>query len=157
AILNRSQQEAASVVIPPLASVTSRTNRIRAALVGIFEELSGRDVATADGSTKCLEMGVECLFQTNDTQALQSKVGLKITFRQLLGDESTLNALTQYVDNNMAPDAFAQASPAAPPVSASPIVAASPSQAIQLPLASSGEAATSGSAVERLVREQLQV
>ena len=59
----------------------------------IFEELSGMNLSQADGSTTFLEMGFDSLFLTQVTQSLQSKFGLKITFRQLLGDESSLGAL----------------------------------------------------------------
>ena len=45
------------------------------------------DLSGADGSTSFLEMGFDSLFLTQVTQALQTKFELKVTFRQLLGDE----------------------------------------------------------------------
>ena len=72
--------------------------RIRAALTEIFQELSGLSLAESDPSATFLEMGFDSLFLTQVTQSLQSKFGLKITFRQLLDQESTLEALAAYVD-----------------------------------------------------------
>ncbi|MGD0044750.1 MAG: aminotransferase class III-fold pyridoxal phosphate-dependent enzyme, partial [Isosphaeraceae bacterium] len=104
------------------------------------------------------------------TQSLQSKFGLKITFRQLLDQVSSLEALTAYVDAKLPPEAL----PAQPPrVSVAMAPAASPSleftngagheqpsapsSSIPDPglLASFSGAASSG--VEAIVREQLQL
>jgi acyl transferase domain-containing protein len=74
------------------ANAPSRTNRIRAILAELFEELSGVQISQADASTTFLEMGFDSLFLTQVTQGLQNKFNLKITFRQLLGDQSTLDA-----------------------------------------------------------------
>ena len=142
------------------ANAPSRTNRIRTILAEIFEELSGVQISQADGSTTFLEMGFDSLFLTQVTQALQNKFSLKITFRQLLGDQSSLDALTAYVDEKLPADAFAEPVPAAVP---SPSIAGmvAPSST------STGAGLTSGSATvdsafparspaERLVREQLE-
>jgi amino acid adenylation domain-containing protein len=142
------------------ANVVGRTNRIRTILAEVFEELSGVQISQADGSTTFLEMGFDSLFLTQVTQALQNKFNLKITFRQLLGDQSTLDALTAYVDDKLPAEALAQPVPAAV---ASPSIAgtATPSST------STGRGLTSGSAIvdsafpagspaERLVREQLE-
>ena len=76
------------------------------------------DLSAADGSTTFLEMGFDSLFLTQVTQALQNKFGLKITFRQLLGDQSTMNALAEYVDSQLPADVLAE--PATTPTAAAP-------------------------------------
>ena len=140
-------------------NVPSRANRIRAILAELFEELSGVQISQADGSTTFLEMGFDSLFLTQVTQGLQNKFGLKITFRQLLGDQSTLDALTAYVDEKLPADVLAEPAPA---VVSSDSAAVAP----QVPSGYAGSSQPAGSripdsvlpagSVERLVREQLE-
>ncbi len=141
----------------------NRVARISKALAEIFEDLSGVDVSSADSATTFLEMGFDSLFLTQVTQALQSKFGLKITFRQLLGDESTLNALAQYIDARLPADVFAEpVSAPAPPAAAVSPAPAQPDSIAQV-FASSADAARAPvtgaalqSAVERMMHEQIQ-
>jgi amino acid adenylation domain-containing protein len=144
-------------------AASPRPQRIQTLLTEIFEGLSGQDISTFDGTTTFLEMGFDSLFLTQVTQALQEKLNLKITFRQLLGDLSSLEALSAYVDEKLPPDAFAEpAQPAAPPPSAAAVAPSSFVQpaAFALPAAPatvpSGTAGLTESPVERLMREQLQ-
>jgi amino acid adenylation domain-containing protein len=145
------------------ANGTSRAARIRTMLTEIFEELSGMSLSQADGSTSFVEMGFDSLFLTQVTQSLQSKFGLKITFRQLLGDQSSLDALAEYVDSKLLPDVISE--PAPPAVVAAPAPAAVASAAplavrqvhvAAAPANDNGDSAMSESGVELLMREQLQ-
>jgi amino acid adenylation domain-containing protein len=88
-----------------------RSDRIRQDLVAIFRELSGVEFSEAEHSASFLEMGFDSLFLTQVAQALQAKFDLRITFRQLLDEESTLEALTVYIDGKLPSDAL----PALPP------------------------------------------
>ena len=130
-----------------------REARIRVALADIFEELSGIDLTEGDGATTFLELGLDSLFLTQVTQAVQTKLGLKLTFGQLLGDQSSLDALTAYAMDTLPADAFAEIAPqtaaAAPaaPIGGAAIGEASPAAPFE---------AASGSAVERLLHEQVQ-
>src|SRR6202023_1020423 len=110
----------------PVTGSSSRSTRIRAALAETFEELSGIDLSTADSATTFLEMGFDSLFLTQVTQALQSKFDVKITFRQLLGDQSTLAALAEFMEGRLAADAFAEPAAAQPTVEAPPVAPAEP-------------------------------
>ena len=147
----------------PVGNAPNRTARLRVMLAEIFEDLSGMDLSQADGSTTFLEMGFDSLFLTQVTQALQSKFGLKITFRQLLGDQGTLDALARYVASNLPanafpePDTVAETAQTVSSVAATitPAIAA-PSDFGALPAAGNGETAMSESPLERLLREQLQ-
>ena len=116
--INASSKEDAVSVNMKGAAVTeaapnagARSGRIRAALIEIFEELSGLDLSKADGSASFLEMGFDSLFLTQVTQALQEKLDVKTTFRQLLGSELTLDALAQFVDGKMPAEKFAAPAP----------------------------------------------
>lgn len=96
----------------PEVSSSSRLTQITKTLTGIFEDLSGTDISNSDPATTFLEMGFDSLFLTQVTQALQSKFGLKITFRQLLGEQSSLGSLAQFMDANLPADMFADISAA---------------------------------------------
>jgi amino acid adenylation domain-containing protein len=106
-------------------------------------------------------MGFDSLFLTQVTQALHSKFGLKITFRQLLGDLSSLKSLSEFIDSQLPADAFAQEVPArrepVADLSANLNNVPETSSTMTQPSAlSSRPDSTPESAVERLMREQLQ-
>jgi amino acid adenylation domain-containing protein len=141
----------------PIASAgnLSRAARISKVLADIFEDLSGMDLSQVDGSATFLEMGFDSLFLTQVTQALQSKFGLKITFRQLLGDQSSINTLAEYIDANLPADSFSEPAPAPSPAS---IATQATQSAVGVPanLTGNGDASMSDSPMERLLRDQLQ-
>jgi len=133
-----------------------RRAKIVKILSEILEDLSGVDVSQADGATSFLEMGFDSLFLTQVTQALQGRFGLKITFRQLLADLSSMDALSEYIDKQLPADVLAEpvALPTAPPLPSVP--AAGPASAAGQAAANlHGDGAMPESSVERLMREQL--
>jgi amino acid adenylation domain-containing protein len=138
--------------------VDNRASDISAAIANIFEELSGEAPAAADAQTTFLEMGFDSLFLTQVAQKIQSQMKVKITFRQLLGDYSTIPALAKFLGEHM---------PAAPPVARPPApasavgaAAASPASARAAvparpaPVTMSADAPVAG--VEGIFRDQLQ-
>jgi amino acid adenylation domain-containing protein len=129
---------------PAATSAKPRKETIRTMLVEIFEELSGLDIAGEDPAASFLEVGFDSLFLTQVTQSLQSKFGIKITFRQLMDDLSTLDHLSAYVDAHIAPGLYEEAAPAA-------IAAPQPVAG----LAMSAVAAPAGSTMEELMKSQL--
>ena len=143
-------------------AAANRAGRIQSALVEMFSDLSGVDLAAADSATTFLELGFDSLFLTQVAQAVQEKFSVKTTFRQLLGDISSLAALTDYVAGRLPQDAYADPVPAAPaPAPTEPAaiaIAAVPAAATLLapsvqPVAAG---AVAEGAIERLMREQLQ-
>ena len=142
------------------APALDRCTRIRGLLAEIFEELSGTNLSSVDHSATFLDLGFDSLFLTQVTQSIQSKFGLKITFRQLLDQLSTLEALAAYVDSKLPADAL-PAAVEAPQTKAAGVAAASsagavapvaPSAAVRTVSASSVDAVTA----ERIVQQQLQ-
>jgi acyl transferase domain-containing protein/glutamate-1-semialdehyde aminotransferase len=134
---------------------------ISAMVSEIFADLSGVRIEPSDASSTFLEMGFDSLFLTQVTQALHSKFDLKITFRQLLGDLSSLKSLSEFIDRQLPADAFAQGVPARREPMADLAVTQNnvpetPSKTIQPPALSNRSDSTPESAVERLMREQLQ-
>jgi amino acid adenylation domain-containing protein len=145
------------------ANASNRVSRIRTILTDIFEELSGISLSQSDGSTSFVEMGFDSLFLTQVTQSLQSKFSLKITFRQLLGDQSSLDALAGYVDSKLPSNVLSEPTEPAVDRARAPaaVAAVVPLNMLQVPVAAAvtngnADSARSESAIERLMREQLQ-
>ena len=143
--------------LPTSPAESTRSLRLCNELKDIIEELSGTDLSEVEPGTTFLDIGFDSLFLTQVTQAIQGKYGLKITFRQLLDQESSVDALAAYIDDKLPPEAIpaAQPQPAAAPVGAAWAAPAAP-----LPIsenaAANGPAAGNASLAERIVRDQLQ-
>jgi amino acid adenylation domain-containing protein len=125
-------------------SADDHLTQLSAAIAGIFEELSGEKPAAADAQTTFLEMGYDSLFLTQVAQKIQSQMKVKITFRQLLGELSTIASLAAFLADKV-PKVAAPAAPAAPvrtDAASGPVFASAPG--------------TTPSGVEGIFRDQLQ-
>jgi amino acid adenylation domain-containing protein len=145
--LPMSQSLPQSTTVQPTPQGKPRKDKIRTMLVEIFEELSGLDISGEDTEASFLEIGFDSLFLTQVTQSLQSKFGIKITFRQLMEDLSTLEALSLYIDGHVAPGVYEEAAPA-------PAAVAQPTAAVAVPM-NLAPAAGGGTAMEELMKSQL--
>ncbi len=126
--------------------------QIRSRLASIFEDLSGLDIAAMDPATPFLELGFDSLFLTQVSQQLLSAFGLKVTFRQLLEEESSLAALTSYVAERV-PAAISGETTSEPGAVASrlpPQIAADPG-----PPSSRITASAGASDIERILSSQV--
>ncbi len=120
-----------------------RKERIIGKLANTFAELSGMEATEIDPAATFLELGFDSLFLTQVSQSLQSGFGVKITFRQLLDQLSSIEALATYMDERLPPEQMAEPAPVAPvaPVATAPTITATPA---------------AGSGIEQILREQLQ-
>ncbi len=84
----------------------TRKARILSRLECIFEDLSGLRLGDAASGVTFLEFGFDSLFLTQVSQMLHAEFGLKITFRQLLDQLATLDALAAYLDEKLPPQAL---------------------------------------------------
>jgi amino acid adenylation domain-containing protein len=151
----------------------SRVEELSAAIAAILENLSGTAPSSTTANISFLEMGYDSLFLTQVAQKIQSQMKVKITFRQLLAQYSTIPALAGFLAEKVpasvvparangaaggagavAPAAVAASAPA---VSSAPLQAAVSatirSTASAMP-AIGGGANVSG--IEGLFRDQLQ-
>lgn len=140
-----------------MSEPSNHETTLKVAIAAIFEDLSGLDISSMDAATGFLEMGFDSLFLTQVSQALQSKFGFKITFRQLLDQQSTLETLAVYVAARVS---TATPAPANAPASTEIAqVAAAPPQASIPHLANGAHPAAPVSNVdgslERLLKDQL--
>ncbi|MDE1175197.1 MAG: amino acid adenylation domain-containing protein [Edaphobacter sp.] len=142
-----------------------RSSFLCGVIAEIFEELSGLTISEAEQDASFLELGFDSLFLTQASQALQSKFGIKITFRQLLGDVSSLTALAAFVDQQLPAGSFESPAETAAEIpmekTGSQIAAsasvAQPALAQPAYLINPAPLTSGGSGLEQLMRDQLQV
>ncbi len=98
---------------PPVMSTANRLPDIQTRLRGLVMELSG--LAVSDDKATFTELGFDSLFLTQASQAILSRFGVRVTFRQMLGDLGSVDALARHLDANMPASALpAPGAPAAP-------------------------------------------
>jgi amino acid adenylation domain-containing protein len=139
-----SEAEAPTPVVPPAVPVPSsppamsRISDLSARLRAVVHELSG--VAVSDDAATFTELGFDSLFLTQASQAIQSRFGVKITFRQMLGELSSVAAIAAHLDREM---------PAEAPTTTPVVVPAAAPAAAAMP--------AGGSAIEQLMANQIQL
>ncbi len=82
-------------------------------LKALVSELSDLELSSTQATTSFVELGLDSLFLTQFTQALRKKYGIKITFRQIMGEFGTFAALARHISAASTP-ASAQPVPALP-------------------------------------------
>ena len=104
------------ILIPPAVSPvagssedSSRNTRLRAEIARVFADLSGIETTPEEAEYQFLELGFDSLFLTQATSSLQKKFGVKLTFRQLMEQYSTIADLAAHLDETLPSDAFADA------------------------------------------------
>jgi amino acid adenylation domain-containing protein len=134
-------------------NMPDRNVRLQPIVAAVFTELSGIEITPDQMDHQFLELGLDSLFLTQATQSLQKKFGVKLTFRQIMEQYSTIASLANYLDTVLPADAFS----AMPSQSAIPAAVQSPSAVASLPPGNVSSVPVGGSAVERLFSEQLAV
>jgi amino acid adenylation domain-containing protein len=126
--------------IPPVMSApVDRLPDLASKLRAIVLDLSG--VTVEDDAATFTELGFDSLFLTQASQAVQSRFGVKVTFRQMLGDLSSVTALAKHLDAEMPTDA--------PAITAPPVTVAA-SAPVPAPV-------SAGTAIEQLMANQIQL
>ncbi len=82
----------------------SRDNKTQAAILSILHDLSGSDLSQENADTSFLELGFDSLLLSQVAQDLQKRFGVKVSFRQLLGDLSSVTALAQFIGEKVPDD-----------------------------------------------------
>jgi len=152
--------------MPQASPASSRIGRIQSGVIDVVEKLSGMDLSDVDPQTGFLELGFDSLFLTQVSQELTNRFDVKVTFRQLLDQESSPSALAAHLDAKLPADALPAEAPS--PATAVPVAGGSvngtvngqvsafaPPAPTPIPIAEVIPAGTS--AVEAVMRTQLQV
>ncbi len=133
---------------PPPSAPVSRKQRLLRVLQEMIQELSGLPEAEVTPHATFLEMGFDSLFLTQANMGIQKRFGVKITFRRLLEELTTLDAVAGFLDVTLAPEAFPDTTPALAPGDAAAQPAIPVSGAL---LADAGQSAAA--VVDQLMRQ----
>ena len=127
---------------------------VTAKLQTLFSELSGMAESELQPTVSFLDLGLDSLFLTQASTAIHKTFGVKVAFRDLLEEVSTLEAVAARIDSQLPPEVAPQ--PAAAPA---PAQAAAP--AVTTAPAGAGAAAVapgaSGDVLERVVAQQMEL
>ncbi|WP_052573099.1 hybrid non-ribosomal peptide synthetase/type I polyketide synthase [Haloferula sp. BvORR071] len=129
---------------PVMSAPADRRPDLAAKLRAIVLDLSG--VAVEDDAATFTELSFDSLFLTQAAQAIQSRFGVKITFRQMLGELSSVAAIAVHLDKEMPAEVVSA------PVAVAARVVAAPTTAALLPPAANG-----GTTIEQLMANQIQL
>jgi amino acid adenylation domain-containing protein len=133
--------------------------QLRERVVALLEDLSGEPIAGLDPQTSFLEMGFDSLFLSQVTQQLLRDFKVKLTFRQLLGELSTIPALVAHLTANLPTEVAAAQAAASPKLAPLQWVAPSQVTASTPPRSLSGMSPQPDQArsatVEQVIRDQL--
>ena len=141
-----------SAATPNPTTATSRKDRLALELRNLVRDLSGIPESELAPAATFMELGFDSLFLTQASQAIQKKFAAKVTFRQMLEDLSSIDALASHLDQKLPPEAFPAETPKAAPLlpPAQTLVAPTSTAPTLLPpmLAASG-------LVERVIAQQM--
>ncbi len=84
----------------------NRSERIVSELKSLIEDLTGIDPTDIDIHATFLELGFDSLLLTQANAAIKKTFEVKILFRQLFEEFSTINSLAGYIDTQLPPEAF---------------------------------------------------
>ncbi len=89
------------------------------ALAKILNDASGFDLRELDRRASFLELGFDSLFLIQFTQKIKNQLKVKVTFRQLIEEIPTIDALVQFVAKNAPAPAFGSVAPTNTPTPSS--------------------------------------
>lgn len=99
------------------ANPTMRTTKLTLRIKQLLEDASGVEMQDVEPNRNFLEIGLDSLLLTQVAISLKKEFNLPITFRKLNEEYPSVEALVNYIDQNIAPDpivevpAAAQANP----------------------------------------------
>lgn len=110
---------------PPLASSTpaSSSPSLDARLRSLFEDISGIDMAQAEGHAAFSELGLDSLTLTQVATQIKKRFKVNLSFRQLMENYRSLDALCAFLRESLPPEPEPAAAVAAAPVASAPALA----------------------------------
>jgi amino acid adenylation domain-containing protein len=159
--LSQSVMEQSTMSSSPAFAQPSRKGALADQVRALFEDVSGLDIAASSVDASFLELGLDSLTLTQAAIQLKKKFKLNITFRQLMEQFRSVNALAGHLDASLPKEEVSpvQIAPAAAaPVAAVPIaapVAAAP--AMMMPAAMSYQPSQPASAIQSVIQQQMQL
>lgn len=83
--------------------------RLKSELAGLFEERSGEIITVDSFDTEFIALGFDSLFLTQAVSGIRSRFGVKLPFRRLMQDLSTIAALAEFLAAEVDMSEFSQA------------------------------------------------
>jgi amino acid adenylation domain-containing protein len=118
AMANETLLAAPTAQIVQQPEMLDRQTAIRAELTALLENLSGIDVANAPPGASFLELGFDSLFLTQASQAIKTRFKVAVSFRQMMGELGTVDAVAAHLSQTTTEFAAAGASAAPGPAEA---------------------------------------
>ena len=142
---------------------SARYPLIEGQVKSVLMNLSGRDLSGVSTSSTFFDLGFDSLLLTQTSQSLRQKFGVKISFRQLLEDLLSIDAVCAYLDANVPIEKLSVPSPV--PGSQGGVTSTSKLPSIsstsKLPSVSAalgaGAKIDSGETLQRVIDKQLQL
>ncbi|HEY5783091.1 MAG TPA: aminotransferase class III-fold pyridoxal phosphate-dependent enzyme, partial [Lysobacter sp.] len=131
-------------------TAVDRRPRLIAQLKDLFEDVAGFDMADAEADANFMELGLDSLMLTQVALQLEKAFGVKVSFRQLMGECASLGRLAGMIDAQLPPEVAVPAPAAMPP---------SPSLAIAAPVAAQGVPVMAGDGdfARQVIAQQMQL
>jgi amino acid adenylation domain-containing protein len=121
-------------------------------LRGLFEDVSGFELADADAHASFVELGLDSLTLTQVALQLKKTFSLNITFRQLIETYRSFDALASFLDQTLPADAAQQA--AAP---AQALASAAAPMTVVTPAFAMAPVAAGAPFVQQVIQQQMQL
>ena len=137
-------EEKSEMAIDTIQDAAERKLRLQPMVASLFEELSGIATGPEAIDTSFLELGFDSLFLTQATQAVQRRFGVKVTFRQMVEQYSSIRSLADRLDAILPAEAFPAEVVQPKPVAEAPVSV--------VPAAN----VAAGSPLEELLKAQMQ-
>ncbi|WP_447774714.1 amino acid adenylation domain-containing protein [Variovorax boronicumulans] len=109
----------------PQPSDASRAASVDTRLRALFEDISGIDMAQAEGHAPFGEIGMDSLTLTQAATQIKKRFKVELSFRQLMENYRSFDALAAYLLQSLPPEAEPVAAPVTPVMPVAPVVQAS--------------------------------
>ncbi len=148
--------------VPPTLPVTTSARRPRLVteIRALCETVSGVEIGAGDAAASFVTLGLDSLVLTQVALALAKRYAVRVTFRQLIEEHTSVERVAAHLDAVMAPEAIIEPVAAAPiaPVAPPPAPALRVARGVPLGVAVGASSdAVGGSAVQQLFEQQLRV
>lgn len=137
-----------------MSEKSTRYPLIEGEVKAVLKNLSGRDLNGVDTSATFFDLGFDSLLLTQASQSFRQKFGVKISFRQLLEDLVTIDAISGYLDEKIPADKIVGSAPATSPPK--PVATPKPVSVGAFDGIAKIDPAM-GSTMDRVVKQQLQL
>ncbi|MDM0038345.1 amino acid adenylation domain-containing protein [Variovorax sp. J22G21] len=144
-----------TAALPTPAAAPARRAALTARLRELFEDISGVEMGTAEGGVPFVEMGLDSLTLTQAATQVKKHFKVNLSFRQLMESYRTFDALGEFLDVTLPPDAVAAVAVAQPAV---PAQAVAPARIAVMPALQAPAMSTEGgSLVQQVIAQQMQL